>query len=118
MNKKTFLRSVRSDFVYPDLYTQPDQSLTIGEIIERHVDAGTVSNHESEAYEDTNIDNPMRYDMEITDVPTVYQDGEHFDTLESMRRSYVDAALDPNPNNQPSKPVANENSKESAPSAS
>lgn len=99
MELKNNLRVCVPSFEYDDIYTQPDESMSIGEMIERHVDASTISNHSSEAYEDNNLDSPTRYDMDLTDVPTMYQDREYFSGLENARRSFVDAASDSNPKN-------------------
>lgn len=99
MELKKNLRDLTNNFVYDDAYTLPDQSMTIGDLIERHMDIGSVSNHESEMVEDTNVEFPMRYDSDLTDIPTVYQDGEYFNMLETARRSFVDGSQDPNPKN-------------------
>lgn len=116
--KKNIRESFVSTFHYSDEYVQPDQSMTIGEIIERHIDGSSISNHENEAYDDVNIDSPTRYDMDLTDVPTKYQDGEYFAMLENARRSFVDAGSDPNPNNLSSNEKVSSNSSESVQSDS
>lgn len=93
------LRNLDSDFVYDDSFVIPDQSMTIGDMIERHVDSQSVSNHQNEAMEDVNLDNPFRYDSDITDVRTRYQDQEYFDDLQRRANSIGAGAVDPNPNN-------------------
>lgn len=84
---------------YEDDYTIPDQGLTIGDMIERHLDSGAVSNHSHEVMEDTNIDEPMRYDSDLTDVKTIYQDKEYFDDLAAKRTHISQGAIDYNPKN-------------------
>lgn len=116
MELKTFIRGVKP-YIYPESFTQPDESMSIGEMIERHIGADSVSNHESEAYEDVNIENPMRYDFDLTDVPTKYQDGDYFNYLERMRKGISTDALDNNPKNLSSEKVST-NSTESLPSNS
>lgn len=98
MESKTFIRASRGA-KYPPSYTQPDQSMTIGDLIERHLDGSSVSNHQSEAVEDTNVESPMCYDNDLTDVPTVYQDGDYFAALETARRSISTESIDVNPRN-------------------
>lgn len=104
MENKVNYRMPVGGFVYDDSYIQPDQSLTIGQIIERHLDPGSVSNHANEAFDDQNLDSPTRYDMDLTDVPTKYQDSEYFNMLESARKSFVDASTETNPKGLPATP--------------
>lgn len=96
-NPKSIRQSVGSTG-YPSSYTQPDQAMSIGELIERHLDAGEVSNHESQAVEDLNIDSPMRIDTDLTDVKTRYQDPEYFNDLEMMARGISADTIESNPN--------------------
>lgn len=94
------LRTNVTSTVFCDDYVQPDQSMTIGDLLQRHIDSTEISNHMAEAVEDVNIDSPMRYDTELTDIPTKYQDKDYFDRLESMHKSISSpSAIDNNPNN-------------------
>lgn len=97
--KKPFVRDSKNHFEYHDDYTIPDQSRSIGDLLERHMSLDGVTNHENEAVVDTDIDSPMRYDTELTDIPTKYQDKEYFDHLESLRKGVSQGSLDTNPRN-------------------
>lgn len=105
-------------FEYDDQYLIPDQSMTIGEMIDRHIDNQSVSNHENEAVDDPNLDSPLRYDSELTDVKTKYQDKDYFEALDTMRRSIGAGALDSNPKNLSSHEQVSTNTPESVPSNS
>lgn len=97
---------------YRTSFVQPDQSRTIADLIERHIDLANYQDHSNQAVEDTNIDSPMRYDSELTDFPTKYQDKEFYDYQNSLRQKIGEGATDPNPRNlNPNEKVSTDTSK-------
>lgn len=95
MKQKLFTRPFVCTKGFQPSYTQPDACMTIGEMIERHI--FEASDHSSEAVVDEDINNPLPYDSDLTDMKTPYQDGEFYS---SVRRS-ISSEFDPNPNNLP-----------------
>lgn len=103
---------------YCNDYLVPDQALTIGQIIERHLDSSQVSNHQNEVMEDVNIESPFRYDSDLTDVKTKYQDKDYFEEMEYRRNHIGDGSFDYNPKNLNSYEKVSPSSSQSVPSDS
>lgn len=98
-NLKTLQRNAFSEFVYDDSYVIPDQSMTIGDMVDRNILGQSISDHSDEAILDDNFDEPLRYDTDLTDVKTPYQDKEYLDDLHRRAHSISSGSIDPNPNN-------------------
>lgn len=67
----------------------PDDSLTIRQMFERYGATGELPSNR-EGVEDNDLDNPLPYDIDLTDVPSKYVDYEKSEHFSEDRQSPTD----------------------------